>query len=317
MATPVTAFEHIRANNVKTFLLLLLFPCSLAALFYVVCLFVFGGLDNETLTLVNQAVLNGLPWIFGIGFFWILISIFQGDKMVLGFADAQPLSPKGRENKEIYKLVENTALMAGLPMPKVYVIDDDSLNAFATGYSPKSASIALTRGIIHKLKPAELQGVIAHELAHIGNRDIRLDMIIVAGLGIFALLAENLRFSLPRTASRRDNDKGGALILAVFITLMIFHYFLAPLIRLAVSRTREYAADATGALITHHPEALADALMKISGDPRVEVLDAKPSMAALCIYSPLEAKAALSSTHPPVEERIKRLRTMAGMEIIS
>ena len=206
MATPVTAFEHIRANNVKTFLLLLLFPCSLAALFYVVCLFVFGGLDDETLTLVNQTVLNGLPWIFGIGFFWILISIFQGDKMVLGFADAQPLSPKGRENKEIYKLVENTAIMAGLPMPKVYVIDDDSLNAFATGYSPKSASIALTRGIIHKLKPAELQGVIAHELAHIGNRDIRLDMIIVAGLGIFALLAENLRFSLPRTASRRDND---------------------------------------------------------------------------------------------------------------
>lgn len=240
--------------------------------------------------------------------------------MVLGFADAKELSNKNARNKEIYRLVENTALMAGLPVPKVYVIEDDSLNAFATGYSPKTASIALTQGIIRKLKPLELQGVIAHELAHVSNRDIRLDMVVVAGLSVFALIAEMLRYRLM-ISGRRDTSEHESQVRTcfwiVFIVLMIFHAFVAPLIRMAVSRTREFAADATGAMITHHPEALASALKKISSDARVEVLDAQPSMAALCIYSPLARKAALSDTHPPVEERIKRLEIMAGMRVVS
>lgn len=321
MAKAITAFEHIQANNIKTFLLLLLFPASLIAVFYIVCLFLFGSADAETLALINQTVLAGAPVILSISAIWILITLWRGDKMILGFADAQKLNLKTKENKEIYKLVENTALMAGLPTPAVYVIDDSSLNAFATGYSPKSASIALTSGIIKKLTPAELQGVIAHELAHIGNRDIRLDMMIISGLGIFGLMAQILwrYMQMPRRNNRNGNngDKAMVFILALAITFMIFNYILAPFIRLAISRTREFAADATGAHITHHPEALASALKKIAVDPQVEVLEKTPSMAALCIYSPLKAKQALSSTHPPVAERIKRLNIMAGKELIS
>lgn len=319
MGKAITAFEHIRANNIKTMLLLMLFPISLIAVFYGVCLVMFSPADADTLDFINQMVLTGAPVILLLCGIWILISLWQGDKMILGFAEAHKLNKRSQENKEIYKIVENTALMAGLPTPAVYVIEDSSLNAFATGYSPKTASIALTRGIIKKLTPSELQGVIAHELAHIGNRDIRLDMMIVAGLGVFGLLAQVLWNTMSNGRRRRDddNDKLYVILWALFISLMIFHYILAPFIRLAISRTREFAADATGAHITHHPEALASALKKIAVDPQVEVLESTPAMASLCIYSPLKPKQALSSTHPPVQERIKRLKIMAGKELIS
>ncbi|MBQ6853984.1 MAG: M48 family metalloprotease [Alphaproteobacteria bacterium] len=272
MGKSITAFEHIQSNNFKTILLILLFPCSLVALFYIVCFFIYVGQYQNALPMINQTVLHGMPIIIGIALVWMFISGLWGDKMMLGFAGAKQLK-KTDEYKDIYLLVENTAIMAGLPTPKIYVINDDSLNAFATGYSPKNASIALTTGIMKKLSPLELQGVIAHELAHIGNRDIRLNMMLIAGVGIFGLLADG--FSPIRTpqkngvsiktgsSSSKNKDSGFLLLLAVFITLMIFHHIIEPLLLLAVSRTREFAADATGAMITHHPQALADALKKI------------------------------------------------------
>ena len=327
MAKAITAYEHIQSNNFKTILLILLFPISLVALFYVVCAVVFsldspGGFQSA-LPMINKTVIAGMPIVAGIGLIWMFFSCLFGDKMMLGFAGAKPLDGTTAENQEIYRLVENTALMAGLPMPKVYVIEDSSLNAFATGYSPKSASVALTRGIINKLTPTELQGVIAHELAHIGNRDIRLNMLIIAGLGVFGLLANNFRFSTSGSSrrSRDDNDKNGQaglLLLAIFITFMLFHYIVAPLIQLAVSRSREFAADATGAMITHHPQALANALKKISQDAQVEILEEKSTMATACIYSPLAPNKAFSlfSTHPDVKERVRRLEVMAGQSII-
>lgn len=323
MSQAITAYEHIQSNNYKTFLLILLFPASLIALFYIVCAILFSldtvGGFQEALPMINETVMAVAPVLFGIGLIWMLFSCFFGDKMMLGFAGAEPLDDSTTENQAIYRLVENTAIMAGLPMPKVYIIEDESLNAFATGYSPNSASVALTTGIINKLTPTELQGVIAHELAHIGNRDIRLNMLIIAGLGVFGLLANNIRLFTSGTSRKdRDDDKAGLLILAAVITLLIFHYILAPMIQLAVSRTREFAADATGAMITHHPQALADALKKISQDAQVEVLEDKPTMATACIYSPLAPKKSFSlfSTHPDVNERIYRLEVMAGQAII-
>ena len=323
----ITAYEHIQSNNLKTILLILFFPVSLVMLFYVVCAILFGlgseGGFQSALPMINHVVIMGMPVLIGIGLLWMLFSCCFGDKMMLGFAGAKPLETGMAENQEIYRLVENTALMAGLPMPKVYVIEDSSLNAFATGYSPKSASIALTRGIINKLSPTELQGVIAHEFAHIGNRDIRLNLLIVAGLGVFGLIADNLRFSYSDISKTKYNDNKNAgpailLMIAVFVTLTLFHYVLAPMIRLAISRTREFAADATGAMITHHPQALADALKKISRDAQVEILEEKPTMATACIYSPLAPKKSFSlfSTHPDVKERVRRLEVMAGQSII-
>ncbi|MBR3912708.1 MAG: M48 family metallopeptidase [Alphaproteobacteria bacterium] len=327
MGKSITAFEHIQSNNFKTILLILLFPCSLVALFYIVCFFIYVGQYQNALPMINQTVLHGMPIIIGIALVWMFISGLWGDKMMLGFAGAKQLK-KTDEYKHIYLLVENTAIMAGLPTPKIYVINDDSLNAFATGYSPKNASIALTTGIMKKLSPLELQGVIAHELAHIGNRDIRLNMMLIAGVGIFGLLADGFSPIRPPqkngvsiktgSSSSKNKDSGFLLLLAVFITLMIFHHIIEPLLLLAVSRTREFAADATGAMITHHPQALADALKKISKDSTVEILENHKNMAQACIYAPFNAKPLFSlfSTHPSVEERIKRLEQMSGNAII-
>ena len=196
--------------------------------------------------------------------------------------------------------------------------DDDSLNAFATGRDPQHASIALTKGIVKKLERVELEGVVAHELAHVENRDIRLMLLIVAGISFFTFAGE---FCLRQAlySGRRRSSKGGngALVwLVVGIFCMVYGYLLAPVIRFALSRQREYQADATAALTTRNPRALASALQKISGDPRVEALDKRESMAAMCIESPL-AKAGLFSrlsglwaTHPPIDKRIKVLLDM-------
>lgn len=310
-----TVYDHIRSNNFRTILLMLLFPLSLLILFYALSFlfFWFQGQPNA-LPIINAFVWRAAPFVGGAALFWMFVSFFMGDDMMLGFAGAVPLVRTHSENKQIYRLVENTALAAGLPMPRVYVIQDESLNAFATGYSPKTASIALTTGIIQKLTPRELQGVIAHEFAHIGNRDVRLSMLMITGLGIFGFLADILWRSVLHTRSS-DKEAGQLKIVlgAAALTLVIFNWVVAPLIQLAISRTREYAADATAAFITRNPQALADALAQISQDPRVEALDQTPTMAAVCIYPPLSKKVSeWGQTHPPVQERIRRLQEMAG-----
>jgi len=229
---------------------------------------------------------------------------------------AVPVTPQ--DQPEIYRLVENLCITRGLPLPRIYILDDDSLNAFATGRDPQHASVALTKGIVKKLERVELEGVVAHELAHIENRDIRLMLLIVAGISFFTLMGEwCLRQALY--SGRRRSSKGGNsalfwLVLGIFC--MVYGYLIAPVIRLAVSRQREYQADATAALTTRNPRALARALQKISGDPRVETLDKRESMAAMCIANPL-AQAGLFSwlsglfaTHPPIEKRIEALLDM-------
>ena len=329
----LSAYDHITQNNRNTLLLVLLFPITLCLLVILACWIVTGLFGNEQVIMQGVANLpqkwqpeapNSLWAAIGFAYsflmptsilalVWLTIAYFFGGKMMLGFAGAKPIAKK--DAPKLYNTVENTAIMAGLPMPKLYIIEDNSLNAFATGANPKNASIAVTRGLMEKLSPLELQGVIAHEMAHIGNRDIRLNMLIVVGIGIFYSLGRScIRSATNSSNRRRRNDKnsgqGVVLFLAVGIALMIFHYIVAPLIQKAVSRQREYAADSTGAKILHNSKALADALEKISKDARVEVLDKQRNMAVACIASPFDKISGLFATHPPVEERIRRLRSM-------
>lgn len=304
-----TVYDHIAYNNWKIVFLLFCFPVVLCALLY-------GGIYLAVMTdpqgsvdVVHELFFSIAPIVIGVVAVWMMISYSCGDQMMLHFAGAKKIGDD-LPSRKIKCMVENCAIAAGLPCPAVYLIKDESLNAFATGRGPHDAAIALTTGIVNKLEPLELQGVIAHEMAHIGNRDVRLNMIVITGIGIVSLLGEILLRSAPRGRSGSKNNTGGLFVL-IGLACLVFGWLLGPLIRLAVSRAQEYKADATAAFITRHPKALAMALRKISQDPRVEVLDSSPMMAAVCIDDPLK-KAAFSlwATHPPIEKRIYRLENM-------
>lgn len=241
-------------------------------------------------------------------------SYWWSDKIVLTISKAYPIDRK--KNKEIYNLVENLCITAGLPLPKIYIIEDESPNAFATGRDPDHAVIALTTGIINKLEKSELEGVIAHELAHIGNRDMLLSTVVIILVGFITLLADWFRrwifFGFGGRRSRdRGNDQLGAIMMLVGIALSIVAPLAGLLIQLAISRKREFLADATGALLTRYPEGLASALEKISADPK-PLHVANRATAHLFIVNPFKGKrlSRLFSTHPPIEERIKALRGM-------
>lgn len=331
-----TTYDFISQNKRRTWLLVLLFPITFALLGY---LFLLGyhhfsaasyRYDAESdgyyqvhdpdassaLVLANQSSLQVLPWLWLAAMLWMVISYYAGDAMLLRGAGAVEISRE--DQPEIYRLVENLCITAGLPLPRVYIINDNSLNAFATGRDPFHASVALTKGIVQKLERAELEGVVAHELSHIKNRDIRLMLITVAGISFFTFLSE-VCFRAGLSAGRgsgKNKGNGALLFFALGIFFAVYGYLIAPLIRLAVSRTREYQADASAALLTRNPAALASALEKITADPKVEALDAHASMAAMCIENPLSkaslfgSLSGLFSTHPPTEKRIAALRQM-------
>lgn len=327
-----SAYDYITQNNRKTWLLVLLFPISFMLIVSLACLaavFLVGDMNMliegthflpQKLQPVNASKLSaalGFAWSVAIptliaAFVWLAISYFFGDKMMMSLARAKAITKQ--DAPKLYRTVQNVAMMSGLPCPQVYIIEDDSLNAFASGHNPKTASIAITRGLLEKLTPLELEGVIAHEMAHICNRDIRLNMLIITGLGVFGFIGEYLfRSGLYSNRNKKSNSKssGQAAVLVLFIALafVIFNYLVAPLIQMAVSRTREYAADATGAKIIHNPKALADALEKINGNSNVASLKGQKMMALACIAPPFALKG-MMSTHPPIEDRIKKLRAM-------
>lgn len=251
------------------------------------------------------------------------VSYFWSDKIVLAMAGAKLID---RNNgREIYRLVENLCITAGLPVPKIYLIEDASANAFATGRDPEHAVIALTTGLLARLEKAELEGVIAHELSHIGNRDILISTIATVLVGTIAIISDSVfRSMFWGGRSRDDNNSGGgqvALIkFIVFVVLIILAPLSAKLLSLAISRNREFLADASGALLTRYPEGLARALEKISHGPALTKVNR--ATAHMYIVSPLRdeqgtkrlskslpfAKAFM--THPPVEERIAKLRSL-------
>jgi len=268
----------------------------------------------------------GIGWIFSYIFestgiliiaavFAILTSVtsyWYSDKVVLYMTKARPV--KKEDNPELYRIVENLCITAGLPMPKIYIIEEPQPNAFATGRNPKHAVVAVTRGLLEKLERVELEGVIAHELSHIKNRDILLQTVIVVLAGIISISAEFLLRSLWWGGGRRRRE-GNEIFYVLGLIAIILAPIAATLIRLAISRKREFLADASGALLTRYPEGLAKALEKISNDPN-SLKTANNSTAHLFIISPFRGKSAktwltkLFMTHPPVEERIRALRGM-------
>lgn len=296
-------YNQIDSNKRKTAFLITLFLIFIIALGWFIGVYMEQGYGITVLAVVLSIAMT-------------LISYYSGDKIALASTGAKEI--KKEDNPYVYRLVENLTITAGTPMPKVYIIDSPALNAFATGRDPKHASIALTTGIISALQNEELEGVIAHELSHIKNYDIRVMTIVVVLVGAIALLSNMFfRARLFGIGGRRDSDsKGGggqlgAIIMIVGIALLVISPMIAELIKLAISRKREYLADASGALLTRYPEGLARALEKIS-QSKTPLQTASAATAHLFIANPLKTKSFTSmfSTHPPIEERIKKLRKM-------
>jgi heat shock protein HtpX len=244
-----------------------------------------------------------------------LFSYFQGDKVALMTAGAKgPI--KKEDNAYVYRLVENLTITAGVPLPKIYLIPDAAINAFAAGRNPEHASIALTTGAVEKLSNEELEGVIAHELSHIKNYDILLMTVVIIMVGLIALLADwFLRFHL--FGRKNNNNKAGglqAILLIIGVILIILSPLIGQLIQLAISRKREYLADASGALLTRYPQGLAKALEKIASE-NLAINRANNATAHLYLANPFgktkHFMSGLFATHPPIQERIIALQKMA------
>lgn len=234
-------------------------------------------------------------------------SYWWSDKIVLSMARAVPVDRES--NREIYNLVENLCITAGLPVPKIYITEDAALNAFATGRNPEHGVVCLTTGLLARLDKTELEGVIAHELSHIKNRDTLVSTVVVILAGFISILADMFQHSLIFRG--RDNENRGGGLILFGLLLSILAPLAAFLIRMAISRKRELLADASGALLTRYPEGLASALEKISSDPKP--LDtASGATAHLYISNPFKTGGLMKlfMTHPPVEERLAALRNM-------
>jgi heat shock protein HtpX len=331
----ITTYDFIESNTKKTILLMVLFPLTLAGLVYLCLLFVsfikvsdrsLAAHNLSTFAVANEISIYIIPIISILAIFWILISYYAGQSFILSTVGAVELTKQNAP--EVVAIVENIAIAAGLPIPKVYSINDGGLNAFATGRNPQHSYIVLTKGVINNLEKSELEGVIGHELAHIGNRDIRLMLIMIVGISFATVIAEILlRTALIGRASGNSKNNNNAIHVFLFvlaISLYVYGYLVAPLIKLAVSRTREYQADATAALITRNPQGLINALQKISGHSRVKNLSNKQTMSPMCIANPLAKNkqnsffakvSGLFATHPPIEKRIKALQAMDGNKI--
>lgn len=300
-------YNEITSNKRKTWALMTGFSAIIIAL-----LVLFGFLLD-----INPEASLTIGFAFSVAY--CLISYYVGDQATLLSAGAKPIEK--REHFELYTLVENLAITAGIPTPAIYIINDPSPNAFATGRDPQHASIAVTTGLLQILTKQELQGVLAHEMSHIKNFDIRVMTIVVILIGLITLLSELIfRVGLRSNRSRsRDNNQ----LALVFFVIAVLGALLAPIvaqvIKFAVSRSREYLADASGALLTRYPAGLASALEKIR-DKGTMMRHANHATAHLYISSPFGATAEekdgfftrLFSTHPPINERIKKLRAMGS-----
>jgi len=241
----------------------------------------------------------------GMNFF----SYWFSDKIVLKMYGAQETTPA--DVPQLHQIVEELAREAGIPKPRVYIISDDSPNAFATGRNPEHAAVAATQGIMRLLTPVELKGVLAHEIGHVRNRDILIQTIAATMAGAIMILADMARFGAIFGMGRDDEEGGGAGILGVLV-MSIIAPIAAMLIQMAISRSREYLADETGARLSHNPESLARALEKLALGVQRAPMDASPATAHMFIVNPLTGSTLMNlfSTHPPIEDRVARLRAM-------
>ncbi|MDD3887925.1 MAG: M48 family metallopeptidase [Patescibacteria group bacterium] len=293
-----TLYTEKSKNIWKTWLYITIF-----CLFVIGIGYIFSYVMNSYSILVI-AVLLAILMSFG--------SYWWSDKLVLAMNKAVLVSHEN--NRALYHLVENLCITAGLPVPKIYIIEDLAMNAFATGRDPDHAVICVTRGLLEKLDKMELEGVLAHELSHVGNRDILLSTVIVILVGIITLLSDLFRHFTWFGGGKRDNDNSqlAGILTIVALILSLLAPLAAILIQLAISRKREFLADASGALLTRYPEGLASALQKISGDPN-PLRSANHATAHLFISNPFKKSGFINrifSTHPPIEERVKALIQM-------
>ena len=297
----MTLYTHAESNIRKTWMYLSFFFILIIAVGWVI------SYSAGSQSILWLAVIISISMSF--------LSYWYSDKIVLALAKAKPIEKK--DNPELYRVVENLCITAGLPLPKIYILNEQQPNAFATGRNPKHAVVAVTRGLLEKLERVELEGVIAHELSHIGNRDMLLQAMIVVLVGVVVIMTDFFfRLSFRGGFRSRDSRGGGSaqsVMLIIAFALAVLAPILAQLIKLAISRKREFLADASGALLTRYPEGLARALEKISLDPQ-PLKSANDATAHLYFASPFRGKESVSwlhkmfMTHPPIEERVQALR---------
>jgi heat shock protein HtpX len=310
MTMRATFYEQEAVNRRESVLLVVIVIAILVALGFTIGYGTTGGVDGAVGVTIG-AVILGI--VLSVG------SYFGGDKIVLASSGAKEVNAQSAP--QLVDVVQEMALAAGVPMPKVYIIDDSAPNAFATGRDPQHASVAITRGLLQKLDREELQGVLGHELSHVRNFDIRFTLLVAVLVGSIALLANLfLRFSFwggGRRSSSNDRSGGGvaAILFVVAIILSILAPIFARLVQLAVSRQREYLADASSVELTRNPHGLESALAKIASDK--EVLEiANPATQHLFFTNPIKKfesrSSSMFSTHPPIVDRINRLRQLTG-----
>lgn len=318
MAT-TTFRDLIAANKRKSVLLVAVFVLFTTLVVMAVAWMIAILATGEVVVDWRTSVYVGLV-AAAITFVLSLCGYYGGSNMILGISGARPL--RKSEDPELFNVVEEMAIAAGIPMPKVYIINDSAPNAFATGRDPKHAAVAITTGLRQKLTRDELQGVIAHEIAHIRNYDIRLMLLLAVLVGTIVMLADfMLRILLYSGSGRRSSSRGGGkgggaaviVLLLIALVLAVVAPILAQIIQLAVSRQREYLADATGVQLTRNPLGLANALRKIDAD--TEVLEtANRGTAHLYIANPIKKfekrASSIFSSHPPIGERIRRLEML-------
>lgn len=302
---------QIRRNNLKSVALLISFPLLILA----GIAFVTGYLYNWNWQIAAEPFMQVAPVVFTIVGVWFVISYFFHNKMIQRATHAKPL--ERNENMRVYNLTENLCMSVGMPMPKLFIIESGALNAFASGINPKTFSVTLTRGIIDQLDDKELEGVIAHELMHIRNNDVRLLIVTIVFVGILGVLIDlALRGLFHGLGRRRNNKEGGGAIIIVILLVAVVLYVFSVIFKLALSRSREYMADAGAVEMTKDSHALANALRKISGNSQLET--SNDEVKELFIDNSKEGESKgimgsignLFSTHPPIEKRIEFLEKM-------
>ena len=335
------AYEYIKRNKRRSLILAALFPISFTLFAFLIIFFihflgtiyyyvhssidiVWSKLFSASFMAAHEWCKIVLPICFALSAFWARIAIKDGGKFVLEYIPG--ISPILKlDHFDAFTTLENLCLTAGMPMPDLYELNDDSLNAFSVGVCPEHAAIVLSKGILEKLDRSQLEGVIAHELAHIRNYDIRVMAVLITCLAFFTYAGEMFIYGTEKenlTGDPRVDDKVfriPPLLAPIGIALVVYGYFVAPVIRLALSRERESLADAEAALLTRNPQALAKALWRISEDSRLETLDRLSLVGAMCIENPhanpnfFERLSGIGQAHPPVGERIRALNDMDGL----
>lgn len=312
--------QQITSNNRKSILLLLAFPALVLVMVFL--FFIIINFNEETglapMNVIFEQFVASIPVVLLAVAIWFVIAYFANSAMINNATNSKSLSRK--ENMRVYNLTENLCMSVGMPMPQLRIIESPALNAFASGINKKTFTVTLTRGIIDKLTDEELEGVIAHELMHIRNNDVKLLIVSIIFVGIFSFIMQvafrSILYGNMTSNRRKDDGKGGAAAMLIILVLAALAYFLSILFKLALSRKREYMADSGAAEMTKNPLALASALEKISGNHHVDQVKSDDVQEMFIENSPKDSATAsllgglkgLFSTHPPIEKRIKILR---------